>query len=124
MKTTRHLLLAITLPLMTACHKNTNNKACGCDTPTIQTIDQSNGNLFYNNNQKKYEIQIGAPGGAANYFICDSTFPQLHSIIDTNRALTYQVAFSGNIKTFCVPDSVAGYIDQMYNIELTKIEKP
>lgn len=124
MKKMPYLLLIIVLIINSlSCHKSNINKDCGCNSQTIQTINEWKGYLFFDNTQKKYEVQIGSPGGSANYFICDTTFPQLQSIIDTNRAITYNVIFSGNVKKFCVPDSIVAYISQMYDIELTNLTK-
>ena len=68
---------------------------------------------------KKYEVEIGS----TDYFICNTSFAQMKSIIDTNQNIMYPVIFSGNVNKFCVPDSIAGYIDMRYNIKLTNIIK-
>lgn len=109
--------------LASSCHKSDSTSNCGCNSKTIQTVNEWKGYLFFDSIQNKYEIQIGVPGLFSDYFICDSTISQLHSIIDTNRMFRYYVLFSGDVKTFCVPDTIAGYIDNMNNIKLTGITK-
>jgi hypothetical protein len=117
------LLIILFIICNSGCHKSESLPDCGCGSDTIQTINEWKGYLFFNRTQKHYEIQIGVPGLFSNYFICDSTFRQLHSIIDVNRDSTYPVIFSGRVSTFCVPDSVAGYTEQMYNVKLINLTK-
>ena len=96
---------------------------CGCNSPAIQNINKWKGYLFFNTSQKKYEIQIGVPGLLSDYFICDTSFSQFQSLIDTNRHITYPVIFSGDVNKFCVPDTIVGYFNNVYNIQLTNIKK-
>lgn len=106
-----------------SCNKSKSKPDCGCNSAAIESAQEWKGYLFFDSSQKRFKIQIGVPGLYSNYFICDTTFPELHSIIDSNRILKYYVLFSGNATKFCVPDTIVGYIDKVYNISLTNLKK-
>ncbi len=109
-----------------SCHKSNTNKNCGCDSPTIQTVDSVGGTLYFDSTKKKYYITSGTPGLQTVLYICDTSFSQLQSIVRTppdHVNSSYWVNFSGNMKKFCVPDSIVGYFDFMNNIQLTNIQK-
>lgn len=116
-------LILLSCYTLSSCKKTKSNPECGCNSVTIQTIEGWKGYVFFSNSEKKYEVQIGVPGLYSNYFVCDTAFSELHLIIDTNRTFKYYVLFSGDVTKFCVPDTIAGYIDQMYNIRLSNIKK-
>jgi hypothetical protein len=112
------LIVLATIISVVSCKKRAASD-CGCDSQPIQSINEWKGYLFFNAPEKKYEVEIGS----TDYFICNTSFAQMKSIIDTNQNIMYPVIFSGNVNKFCVPDSIAGYIDMRYNIKLTNIIK-
>jgi hypothetical protein len=102
-----------------ACKKSPQGPSCGCDSPTIQTIESHAGTLKYDSIGREYYI---IEPYINEYVICDSSFSQLQSIIKSNPITTHNVIFSGNLEKFCIPDSIAGYIYDMSNIKLTNIK--
>jgi hypothetical protein len=112
------------------CCKSSKNADCGCNSDSLQSVENIIGNLSYstigtspyNTTQKQYVITTGVAGLRSDYFICDTSFLQLRSIIDTNRNITYPVIFSGTINKFCKSDTLF-YLDFPYNIHLTNIKK-
>jgi hypothetical protein len=118
------------IALAISCHKSNSKPDCGCDSPPLQNITNISGSLSYsskgtspyNTTQKQYVITTGVPGLLSDYFICDTSFSQLQSIIDTNRNIKYPVIFSDTVKKFCSSDTLF-YLDFNYNIQLTNIQK-
>lgn len=122
--------IAIITITNSGCHKSNSNPDCGCDSQPLQSITNISGILSYstrgsspyNTIQKQYVITTGVPGLLSDYFVCDTSFFQLQSIIDTNRNIVYPVVFSGTVKKFCSNDTLI-YLDFNYNIQLTNILK-
>ncbi|MBS1620394.1 MAG: hypothetical protein JST10_09100 [Bacteroidetes bacterium] len=122
--------IAIITITNSGCTKSNANNGCGCDSQPLQNITNILGSLSYstkgtspyNTTQKQYVITTGVPGLLSDYFVCDSSFLQLQSIIDTNRNIVYPVIFSGAVKKFCSSDTLF-YLNLNYNIQLTNIQK-
>lgn len=107
-----------------SCKKNTIAN-CGCNSPTIQTVQSIRGTLYLDKSLKEYYILSGTPGLQSKLYICDSSFSQLQAIVKTSPDhvnSSYWVIFSGDLKNYCPSDTVI-YLDFMRNIQLTAIEK-
>jgi len=103
--------------------KKGSQASCGCDSPTIQSLDSVSGTLQYDSLDKAYVVIIGVPGLYNYYFICDTTSTQIKNITAGNHNTSYGVSFSGNVTNYCVPDTIVGYFDSRYCIKLTNIIK-
>jgi hypothetical protein len=98
---------------------------CGCDSPVIDTLIGINANLYYDTNSLvkpiQYQLIAGTPGAQRIFFVCDSNFQQLQSIVDTNRNAIYRVVFSGYERIFCNIDTIGWAGASPWNIELTNL---
>jgi hypothetical protein len=98
---------------------------CGCDSPVIDTLIGINANLYYDTNSLVKPIQFqliaGTPGAQRIFFVCDSNFQQLQSIIDTNRNAIYHVVFPGYERVFCSTDTIGWAGASPWNIKLTNL---
>ncbi|MBS1620393.1 MAG: hypothetical protein JST10_09105 [Bacteroidetes bacterium] len=120
------LAIIVVITTNVGCHKSSANKNCGCDSPTIQTVDSISGTLYFDSSLKKYYITSGTPGLQTRFTICDTSFSPLQAIVRTppdHISSSYWIIFSGDVKKFCIPDSIVGYFDFMNNIQLAKIKK-
>ena len=118
--------IALVIIIFTFSCSKSSSPTCGCNSATIhtiQSIDSFKGTLYYYNMNNNYSIIYGTPGVQKNFMICNTNFTQLRSLGSFNRDTTYWVNFSGEVKQYCIPDSIAGYINEPYNIILSNITK-
>ena len=112
--------------VLVACkHHSAAVNDCGCNSPIVQEVTNLNANLVYDTNSlikpTQYQLITGAPGGQLDIFICDTSFAQLHAIVDTNRYITYHVIFSGSLMNFCNIDSIGWAGATPYTVKLTSL---
>jgi len=57
----------------------------------------------------------------SSYIVCDTNFKEFQTVVNYKRNYYYNIVFSGNVTNYLY-DTTMNYINNMYNIKLTKIK--
>ena len=96
------------LMLFSGCHKEP-QQTCGCESPTINTLSNTRGILYYNSYDSHYYIAT-LPIQVPYYtvLICDPSIAQLKTLLQPDKNARDTVVFEGQTKKLCENERVPG----------------
>jgi hypothetical protein len=110
-----------------SCKKQTSIPNCGCDGQREDSFSYVNGAIYYESinyftRRPEYVLEYFKGTDVDYYYVCDTTFPALQSLMDTNRIISHQVTFSGAVENFCTNDTLGNIVgDSAYYIRLSDL---
>ena len=112
------LVIVIIFLILAQCKKS-NSAICGCDSPIVDSLINSSGQLYFDSLKGQYYINTAGIDPVRN-FICDTSSSILKPFLDSAKKHNATVTVSAQQRNACVPDSITP-IGKWYNIDVTSL---